>query len=168
MEAWQIVALLGCVIIVYTWIFRKKYAAPDQHPALLHDLEQVLDQHVEEIEASNQEVLDQLVQFKQEQQKERALWLDRLRRLEERIKVLEDGAAQHGDGLKPAAASKTGASTDIQAEAQAAESFQDRFRQLLELKERGLTTSQIVKETGMNPSEVRFILQLADAGGGEH
>lgn len=167
MEAWQIVALLGCVIIVYTWIFRKKNAAPDQHPALLHDLEQVLDQHVGEIEASNQQVLDQLVQLKQEQQKERKIWLDRLRRLEERIKVLEDGAAQYETGVKPAAGSKIGTRTEIQAEAQAAESFQDRYKQLLELKERGLTTSQIVKETGMNPSEVRFILQLADAGGSE-
>jgi len=147
MSGWQIVALLGCVIIVYAWIFRKKPDGQDPS-AMMAEVEEILDQFVAEITERNDRLIDQLTRLKQEHAEERKGWMARLEQLESRIAELEQRAISAPG--KPSDAGE-----------HAPDTIHQRYRELIELKRRGLTEDQIVKQTGMNHGEVKFILQLA-------
>jgi len=147
MNAWQIVALLGCVVIVYAWIFRKKQDAHD--PAvMMAEVEDILDRFVTDMTERNDKLIDQLARLKEEQAEERKGWMARMHKLESRIAGLEKQRS-------------LGAGMQVAITEHAPGTIQERYKELIELRRRGLTEDQIVMQTGMNHGEVKLILQLA-------
>lgn len=149
MEAWQIIALLSCVVLVYMWISRRKAKLPDQ-AVILAEVDQTLDRYVAEITESNRRVTDQLTQLRSEYRKEQQQWQERLQVLEQQVLELER-RLEHTSGNHQEADRKQADLPGVTA----------RYRSLIELQRQGMTTHEIAKESGMNHGEVQFILQLA-------
>ena len=147
MNAWQIVALLGCVIIVYAWIFRRKQDSHDP-AAMMLEVEEILDQFVTDMTERNDKLINQLAKLRQEHAEERKGWQMRMQELEDRIAELEQR-------LSSGTGEQTGSSS------QSPGKIHERYKELIEPKRQGLSEDQIVRQTGMNHGEVKFILQLA-------
>lgn len=146
MNAWQIVASLGCVIIAYVWIFRRRPDAQD--PAtMIVEVEQILDQFVTDMTERNDHLISQLAKLKAEQAEERKRWMERLMNLENRLAEMEQQMSRRDEEQVEAAEHHS--------------TIHERYKELIALKRQGLSEDQIVKQTGMNHGEVKFILQLA-------
>lgn len=149
---WQIIALLlGCVLLATLWIARRK-AKPLDQEMILAELDQALELYVSEITDSNRRVLAQLTHIRSQYEREQKQWQARLQSLEAQVSELERRLAQ----TAPAGSQHK----DERREADLPRVY-DRYRHLIELHRQGMSTEQIVKESGMNHGEVQLILQLA-------
>lgn len=147
MNPWQIVVLLGLVIMLYAWIIlRNRDGAQDA--GIVDEVDQALDLYVAEITDSNRQVVEHLERLKNQMDEEHDRWRDRVGQLEEEIAELREIVASLGD---PSARSRDSAFGNIH----------ERYSRLIELKRQGFSTHEIVKKTGMNHGEVNFILMLA-------
>ena len=148
MDAWQIVALLGCVIMIYAWIFMRRQESVD-HTEILTEVDQTLQLYVTEIMDSNRHVIEQVERMKQDIVIERDQWKERLQKLEHDMTALREEQT----------ASSNHAASDRMTSSEAL--IHDRYRELIEMQRQGLSMNEIVKKSGMNHGEVKFILQLA-------
>lgn len=160
MDAWQIIALLGCVIIIYTLIFSKK-EQPVNRTQLLSEVEDTLALYVDEIEQSNRHVVDQLQQLRADRQAADNQWQARLNQLEEKVHELNHRLELlEGESVsfeKQAPSSAPAALSQHETEGFL---FQERYQAIIEQKRSGLPDEEIIKSSGLNPDEVRLILQL--------
>lgn len=161
MDVWQVVALLGFVILVYAWVFMRKKDAGD-YSAVMSDVEDVLEHFAIEAEARNDKLIAHIARLKEDHQAQMHQLQARVERLEERTDVL---LASFGASSAGQADIENTQHTEDQApavtEQEDAELISHRYGKLVALKKQGYTIDEIVKQTGMNHGEVELILQLA-------
>lgn len=161
MDAWQLVALLGFVILVYAWVFMRKKDAED-YSAVMSDVEDTMEHFAVEAEERNEKLIAHLTKLKEDYQEQMHTLQARLERLEERTEMLLAGigtaATEHASFTEP---ELTQANNEEPGHYDAGEAISQRYSKLIALKKQGLTIDDIVKQTGMNHGEIELILQLA-------
>jgi len=183
MEPWQIIALLGGVVIVAALLQPRKKTSSKA----MQNMETALEQFMENMETDNQEMVDMVTKAQQEaaiQAQERE---KRIVQLEQRCTNLEQAlvagrvapppavvnpVVDMGQRLEPYAIPEPNAGSvatptiSIDREEPIADPNEDttvrsRYIELFSLHESGKSIETIAKKLGMNKGEVQLILSLA-------
>lgn len=160
MAVWQVVALLGFVILVYAWVFMRKKDA-DDYAAVMSDVEDTLEHFAAEAEARNEKLIAHIARLKEDHQAQMQKLSARVERLEERTDVLVASLGAFATGQADPEDHEMEQMGQADAQPQPAELISHRYGELIKLKKQGRTIDEIVKQTGMNHGEVELILQLA-------
>ncbi|CAM3358265.1 DUF6115 domain-containing protein [Marinicrinis lubricantis] len=182
MEAWQLIAILGAVIVLFSWMQPKRN---DMGPngGWLKEMETTLEQFSMELEAGNEKVMEQVAQMKQQYEDQihtlrgkvemmeqqlnavqQSVRLEMKEMLHEQQLKLEDWKSRQStvvpvrdkDADAPKAVpSESGSSKEDES------SIATRYKDLLELYEQGKSLEHISKKFGIHKGEAQLIVTLA-------
>jgi len=185
MEPWQIIALLGGVVIVVALLQPRK---KQQSSKTMQNMETALEQFMENMETDNREMVEMVTKAQKEAQNQAQEREQRIIQLEQRCADLEqtlvtgqsasipapaivNQAVDSGQSLRNAIPeTDTGRiatpSVIMDRDEQAAGQSEDttvrsRYIELFSLHESGKSMETIAKKLGMNKGEVQLILSLA-------
>lgn len=134
-EPWQILLLLGIVVLLYANVFLKKDASQTSSMKNISDqLEQTFETFAYEMEEENKQIMKHILQLKQEYEV-------KTRQLTERIEALEHANHQTK---------------------QQDYSIRSRYSELLSHHKEGKSVDWISKKTGIPNGELQLILKLAE------
>lgn len=187
-DAWLYVVLLGAAAVVYAFLIPKP--KPDKVVSggdrVVKEMEQTLEQYMVEMEKENDDLVNLLVQIRQETGAKQLALQEQLADVRGRLAEMERTAGKHearieqlsvGD-LQAAAVREmqeaagrlrneqieTAAQQQIQEplpEMEPVESVKSRYPQLFELHDQGKSVDSIAKAIGLQRGEIQLILRLA-------
>lgn len=176
MAPWLTVALLGAVVLVYSFLLPAKEAGKSKGAAF-KEIEETIENFATEIEEENRELLNLFADMKSDYARQNESLLRRLEFLEKRsldlteelvrrpLPTAETANASPAVGATAAAVEQSAAVDMLPEpeEPQAPEpmTIRHRYAELFELYEQGKSTESIARKLGMNKGEVQLIIQLA-------
>lgn len=187
-EPWMYVVLIGLVFIVLATLLPKQEEGKGSvSPKMLKELEETMDGFLTELEEDNKQLLQTIVQLKQDQEAAQLKLAERVEDLEKenreqahelkRFALLRADLQETLAKLKAApavaqestlVASKEAVVKPEGSEEQLAQgatetgpSMKERYAELFQLHESGKSVEYIAKALGLNKGEVHLIIQLA-------
>lgn len=187
-DAWLYVVLLGAAAIVYAFLIPKPKAEKTilGGDRVVREMEQTLEQYMVEMEKENDDLVNLLVQIRQETGAKQLALQEQLSDVRGRLADMERTAGKHearieqlsaGDlqavavrEMQEAAGRLRNELIEATAQQQAAEplpemepveSVRSRYPQLFELYDQGKSVDAIAKSIGLQRGEIQLILRLA-------
>jgi hypothetical protein len=160
MDAWIYVVLLGLLIISFAWLKPKK-----DEGATIGQIELILDQFIDDMEAENKKWLLRLEEQRNEWKKENSLLRERIVQLEAKLSIISTQAISKQQEVSEVASTVTEDVQPATVEEPPSLELQNRYKPIFDLVKTGKSVSFIAKQTGMNHGEIELILQLAKQGG---
>jgi predicted RNase H-like nuclease (RuvC/YqgF family) len=154
-EAWQIVALSGVVIIVLAKWMRFGASRPPEKE-WIKAMDEAFDHFAAEMEAENKQVIEHVSSLKNKYEQEMQALSRKMAALEERCAALNKELLQ----LRQAPLAPADGALPAQAQAPGAD-IRGRFPEVFSLYDAGKSIEYIAKKTGMNKGEIQLIVTLA-------
>lgn len=182
-DAWLYVVLLGAAAVVYAFLIPKGTAskASSGSDRVVREVEQTLEQYMAEMEKENDDLVNLLVQIRQETGAKQLSLQEQLGEMRNRLAEMERTAGKHEVRLEQLSSAETPfANTRVVQEAaeqsrnelvesavvqepeeEPEDSVRNRYPQLFELHDQGKSADAIAKATGLQRGEIQLILRLA-------
>jgi DNA-binding NarL/FixJ family response regulator len=167
-DNWQIIVLLGAIIIVYAYLIPRKSSANPQDQ-MIQDFEDAIEHLGVQLEEENKLLIEHIQQFKSNYDSSSAKLQGRIDRLEEQVQSLWLLMEKIPHDLAAAAAER--AHSDSSGIENAMQSppimpasemkIKDRYKDVFLFHSQGKSIEYIAKKLGMNKGEVQLIIELA-------
>ncbi|NGZ75477.1 hypothetical protein [Saccharibacillus alkalitolerans] len=186
-DAWLYVVLLGAAAVVYAFLIPKdrtgKPAAGSDR--VVREVEQTLEQYMMEMEKENDDLVNLLVQIRQETGAKQLALQEQVAEMRGRLAEMERTAGKHearieqlsyaevsmpeasapqqetGKRISSAAIENAAEQGTDNPKEEPEESVRSRYPQLFELHDQGKSVDAIAKATGLQRGEIQLILRLA-------
>ena len=185
-DAWFYVVLLGAAAVVYAFLIPKEKgggAPASGGERVVREVEQTLEQYMAEMEKENDDLVNLLVQIRQETGAKQLALQEQVAEMRGRLADMERTSGKHEARIEqlssaepaPSAVSapqesarrlrdeliESAAESEPAAAEEPTDSVRARYPQLFEMHERGRSIDAIAKATGMQRGEIQLILRLA-------
>ncbi|MDO3410672.1 hypothetical protein QWJ34_12945 [Saccharibacillus sp. CPCC 101409] len=186
-DAWFYVVLLGAAAVVYAFLIPKPKGggapAPGGDNRVVREVEQTLEQYMAEMEKENDDLVNLLVQIRQETGAKQLALQEQVAEMRGRLADMERTSGKHEARIEqlssaepPVSASsapqesarrlrdeliESAAEREPEDKAEPTDSVRGRYPQLFDMHERGRSIDAIAKATGMQRGEIQLILRLA-------
>lgn len=146
MDTWvYLVLILGVFVGLVLFFVKNKRREKDQQ------MIELLQSFAEEMVGENQKLLNRMVELNQQTEQKLAALSNQMKALQDRIDILEQEP-------KPEAENRIMEHQPIK---QDVLHLHDRYKEVFQLLERGLTREEVSKQLGYGKGELELILQLA-------
>lgn len=179
-DAWLYVMLLGAAAVVYAFLIPKEKSAnqPSRSDRVVREVEQTLEQYMVEMEKENDDLVNLLVQIRQETGAKQLALQEQLGDMRGRLAEMERTAGKHEARIEQLSAADARAAQEVavqtrnegsekaatispEPETEPEDSVRDRYPQLFELHDQGKSVDAIAKAIGLQRGEIQLILRLA-------
>ncbi|CAM3441657.1 MULTISPECIES: DUF2802 domain-containing protein [Saccharibacillus] len=184
-DAWLYVVLLGAAAVVYAFLIPKASAskASSGSDRVVKEVEQTLEQYMAEMEKENDDLVNLLVQIRQETGAKQLSLQEQLGEMRTRLSEMERTTGKHEAKIEQLSAIEAPLATmriardafvqpagepaaaapapEPELEAEPEDSVRSRYPQLFELHDQGKSVDAIAKATGLQRGEIQLILRLA-------
>ncbi|MCQ4087217.1 hypothetical protein [Saccharibacillus sp. JS10] len=181
-DAWLYVVLLGAAAVIYAFLIPKSKTAnqPLGNERMVREVEKTLEQYMAEMEKENDDLVNLLVQIRQETGAKQSALQEQLADMRGRLADMEKTSGKHEAKIEQLS------SADLRIAQQAAvqlrnellekavtappepevlpepeDSVRQRYPQLFELHDQGKSVDAIAKVVGLQRGEIQLILRLA-------
>ncbi|MCU6707131.1 hypothetical protein M6D81_00300 [Paenibacillus sp. J5C_2022] len=179
MGPWQIIVLLGAVILVAAFLIPRNKGRNGEQGGSLQNMEIALEQFMENMEKDNGELMELLADSGKAAAEREKLYETRIARLEQTCSRLElQLQSLRSSNPRAQASAAVGMQVETQpqpdsvppalvedgaepSEVAVSSTIQSRYASLLELHRNGKSIEAIARRMEMNKGEVQLILQLA-------
>lgn len=174
MEAWQLVVLLGAVILAIAFL-RPEQPVNGASENIAKEMQEAIEYFSADFDEQNGRLLESVSEMKQQAESKHSKLLGRIESLEQQLFFLQQqmSASQVTSTvlseLNTLAATQEQASQQEAPESKEAEpisnrqstNIKERYSQIFELYQAGKSIEYVAKKLGMNKGEVQLIIQLA-------
>ena len=186
-DAWLYVVLLGAASVVYAFLIPKGKTGPKATGSdrVVREVEKTLEQYMAEMEKENDDLVNLLVQIRQETGAKQSSLQEQLGEMRSRLAEMERTSGKHEARIEQLASAEMSAvdtramqeaarqlrneliesaapqQVQVEAEPEPEDSVRLRYPQLFELHDQGKSIDAIAKAIGLQRGEIQLILRLA-------
>ncbi|GGN90325.1 hypothetical protein [Saccharibacillus kuerlensis] len=186
-DAWLYVVLLGAAAVLYAFLIPKNKSGKQSasgSDSVVREVEQTLEQYMVEMEKENDDLVNLLVQIRQETGAKQLALQEQLAEMRSRLSEMERTSGKHEVRIEQLSSVeqaipevRTSQETakrlknelieiaveqeQLEPEVEPEDSVRSRYSQLFEMHDQGKSIDAIAKTTGMQRGEIQLILRLA-------
>ncbi len=181
-DAWLYVMLLGAAAVVYAFLIPKDKSAKQASGSdrVVQQVEQTLEQYMVEMEKENDDLVNLLVQIRQETGAKQLALQEQLGDMRGRLAEMERTAGKHEARIEQLSTVDTRSTQETavqprnellenavpvtlspEPQSEPEDSVRHRYPQLFEMHDQGKSVDAIAKATGLQRGEIQLILRLA-------